>query len=72
MFIVLRSLASNQKRILGQKMMNSSDVLKVELAEAHSKVFDAFSRAFTRQNSQFEKGKQPNQTMNPPAINCDN
>lgn len=30
---------------------------KVHLAEAHTKVFDAFSRAFSRQNVQFEKGE---------------
>lgn len=29
----------------------------VHLAEAHSRVFDAFSRAFNRQNVQFEKGE---------------
>ncbi|KAK8726121.1 hypothetical protein OTU49_010380 [Cherax quadricarinatus] len=30
----------------------------VHLAEAHTRVFDAFSRAFSRQNVQFEKGKR--------------
>lgn len=30
---------------------------RVHLVEAHSRVFDAFSRAFSRQNVQFEKGK---------------
>lgn len=31
--------------------------VKVQLAEAHSRVYDAFSRAFNRQNTQFEKGE---------------
>ena len=35
----------------------SIEARKIQLAEAHSRVFDAFSRAFNRQNVQFEKGK---------------
>lgn len=36
---------------------------KVKLKEAHSRVFDAFSRAFSRQNVQFEKGKCTRETL---------